>query len=103
MQNPNIVVLVFLILPGALIALFVGFYLGSTRNKAKYAEGLRAQKESNEQRLLEAQEAQRQALRETRDESAQFRATIEHEYAKRRAELQHLERRLQHKEEKYLL
>ena len=101
MQNPNIVVLVFLILPGALIALFVGFYLGSTRNKAKYAEGLRAQKESNEQRLLEAQEAQRQALRETRDESAQFRATIEHEYAERRAELQHLERRLQHKEENY--
>jgi len=100
-QNPNIVVLVFLILPGALIALFVGFYLGSTRNKAKYAEGLRAQKESNEQRLLEAQEAQRQALRETRDESAQFRATIEHEYAERRAELQHLERRLQHKEENY--
>ena len=66
MQNPNIVVLVvLLILPGALIALFVGFYLGSTRNKAKYAEGLRAQKEANEQRLLASQEAQREALRAT--------------------------------------
>lgn len=102
MQNPNIVVLVvFLILPGALIALFVGFYLGSTRNKAKYAEGLRAQKEANEHRLLEAQEAQRQALRETRYETAQFRSTIEHEYAERRSELQRLEHRIQQKEENY--
>ena len=101
MPNYIIVVLVFLILLGALTALSVGFYLGSTRNKAKFAEGLRAQKEANEQRLLDVQEAQRQALRETRDETAQFRSTIEHEHAERRAELQRLERRLQQKEENY--
>jgi ribonuclease Y len=100
---PNLitVVLVFLILPGAFIALSVGFYLGSIRNKAKFAEDLRAQKDTSEQRLLEVQEAQRQALRETRDETAQFRATIEHEQAERRTELQRQERRLQQKEENY--
>ena len=101
MQNSNIVVLVFLILSGAFTALLAGFFLGSIRNKARYAEGLRAQKEANEHRLLEAQEAQHQALRETRDETAQFRSTIEHEYAERRAELQRLERRFQQKEENY--
>ncbi len=97
MQTYTIVALVF----GAVIALFTGFFLGSTQNKAKYAEGLRAQKDANEQRLLEVQDEQRRALRETRDETAQFRATIEREHAERRAELQRSERRFQQKEENY--
>ncbi len=101
MPNFNTVVLVFIILLGVFVALLAGFYLGSTRNKAKFAEDLRAQKDASEERLLEVQEAQRQALRETRDETAQFRTTIEHEHAERRTELQRQERRLQQKEENY--
>jgi ribonuclease Y len=84
-----------------LVALLVVFYLGSMRNKTRFAEELRAQKETSEQRLLEAQEAQRQALRETREETAQFRAAMEHEIAERRSELQRQERRLQQREEIY--
>lgn len=96
-----IVALVVLLILGVVSAFGLGSYIGSTRNKAKFAEDLRAQKEASEQRLLEAQAAQQHALRETRDETAQFRATIENEHAERRTELLRQERRLQQKEENY--
>src|SRR5205807_7087475 len=90
--------LVFLVF-GASVALYAGYLIGTTRNKQHYAERLRMEKESSEQRLLELQAQQRDALHEARDETARFRAAMERDNAERRAELQRQERRLQQKEE----
>ncbi|MBX5451448.1 ribonuclease Y [Thermogemmatispora sp.] len=84
---------------GAGIALVIGYRLGEARNKSKFEERLRLEKEASERLLLEMQQQQREALREAREETARFRATIERENAERRAELQRQERRLQQKEE----
>jgi len=98
--NSTIVVALIIAIPlGAIVALFAGYYIGSTRNKVRFEESLRVQKEASEQRFLEVQEQQHQALREARDETARFRATIERENAERRLELQRQELRLQQKEE----
>lgn len=100
MLNSTIVVALIIAIPlGAIVALFAGYYIGSTRNKVRFEESLRVQKEASEQRFLEVQEQQHQALREARDETARFRATIERENAERRLELQRQELRLQQKEE----
>jgi ribonuclease Y len=100
--NSTIVVALILAIPlGAIVALFAGYYIGSTRNKVRFEESLRVQKEASEQRLLEVQEQQHKALREARDETARFRATIERENAERRLELQRQEQRLQQKEENF--
>ncbi|WP_176728869.1 ribonuclease Y [Thermogemmatispora onikobensis] len=84
---------------GAGIALVIGYRLGEARNKSKFEERLRLEKEASERLLLEMQQQQREALREAREETARFRATIERENAERRTELQRQERRLQQKEE----
>ncbi|GER85593.1 MAG: ribonuclease Y [Thermogemmatispora sp.] len=84
---------------GAGIALVIGYRLGEARNKSKFEERLRLEKEASERLLLEMQQQQREALHEAREETARFRATIERENAERRAELQRQERRLQQKEE----
>src|SRR5579864_6754772 len=84
---------------GALIALASGYYIGWTRNRAKFEERLRTEKEASEQRLLEVQAQQSEALREARDETARYRATMEREHGERRTELQRQEQRLQQKEE----
>lgn len=94
-----VVALVLVLVGGAFAALFAGYYIGTMRNKSKFEENLRAEKEASEKRLLEAQEQQRETLRETRDETARFRTTIERENAERRSELQRQERRIQQKEE----
>ncbi len=99
MSNTIIVALIITIPLGAAFAVFIGYYVGLTRNKVRFEESLRAQTEASEQRLLEAQTEQREALREARDENARFRTTIEHENAERRTELQRQERRIQQKEE----
>ncbi len=100
MSNTAIVVaLIFTVPLGALLAISAGFYGGSTRNKVRFEERLRIEKEASERQLLEVQSQQRDALREARDESASFRASIEHENAERRTELQRQERRIQQKEE----
>ncbi len=100
MSNIIIVVALIIAIPlGAIIALFAGYYIGSTRNKVRFEENLRAQKEASEQRLMLAQEQQNEALRDAYDETARFRTSIEHENAERRAELQRQERRIQQKEE----
>ncbi|MBE3559476.1 MAG: ribonuclease Y [Ktedonobacteraceae bacterium] len=100
MTNSVVVILItFTVLVGAALALFAGYYIGSARNKAKFEEQLRLQKEASEQRLLEVQVQQHEALREARNETARFRDTIEKENAERRTELQRQERRLQQKEE----
>jgi ribonuclease Y len=101
LNSPIVVALIIAIPMGALVALLAGYYIGSTRNKARFEESLRAQKETSERRLLEVQELQHQALREARDETARLRATMERENAERRSELQHQERRLQQKEENF--
>ena len=93
-----VTVMVFLVI-GAGVALYAGFLIGRMRDKASFEERLRAEKETSEQRLLEAQAQQREALHEARDETARFRTTIEREHSERRAELQRQERRLQQKEE----
>jgi len=69
------------------------------RNKEKFEERLRAEKETSEQRLLGVQSEQREVLREARDETARLRTTMERENSERRIELQRQERRLQQKEE----
>lgn len=94
-----VVALIITITLGAFLAVVIGYYLGSTRDRARYEKSLRELKEASEHRLLEVQEQQRQALRDARDETARFRDTIERENAERRAELQRQERRLQTKEE----
>lgn len=101
MSNLIVVVLIITItvLLGATLAIFAGFYVGSTRNKVRFEEHLRIEKEGSERQLLEVQAQQREALREARDESASFRTSIEHENAERRTELQRQERRIQQKEE----
>jgi len=101
LNSPIVVALIIAIPMGAIVALLAGYYIGSTRNKVRFEESLRAQKETSEQRLLEAQDQQHQALREARDETAHFRATMEHDNAERRSELQRQERRLQQKEENF--
>lgn len=101
LNSPIVVALIIAIPLGAIVALVAGYYIGSTRNKVRFEESLRAQKETSEQRLLEAQEQQHQTLREARDETAHFRATMERENAERRSELQRQERRLQQKEENF--
>jgi ribonuclease Y len=94
-----VVALIITITLGAFLAVVIGYYLGSTRDRARFEKSLRELKEASEHRLLEVQEQQRQALRDARDETARFRDTIERENAERRAELQRQERRLQTKEE----
>ncbi len=84
---------------GAVIAVFVGYYIGKTRDRAHFEERLRNEKEASERRLLEAQNQQREALLEARDENARFRAAMERENAERRTELTRQERRIQQKEE----
>jgi len=98
-SNTIAVALIITIPLGALLAVLTGFYIGGTRNKVRFEERLRVEKEANERQLLELQGQQRDALRDARDESASFRASIEHENAERRADLQHQERRIQQKEE----
>jgi ribonuclease Y len=88
-----------ILLLGAFVALGAGYLYGRAQNKAQFEQALRAEKENNERRLLEAQEQQRIALREARDETARFRDTIERENAERRAELLRQEQRIQQKEE----
>ncbi|GCE10327.1 ribonuclease Y [Tengunoibacter tsumagoiensis] len=90
---------VILLLIGVTIALYAGYLYGSARQKNKFEESLRLQKEASELKLLEVQEQQREALRETREETARFRNTIERENAERRTEMQRQERRIQQKEE----
>jgi len=100
--NSLIIVALIIAIPlGAIVALFAGYYIGSTRNKVRFEESLRVQKEASEQRLLEVQEQQHQASREAREETARFRATMERENAERRSELQRQEHRLQQKEENF--
>ncbi len=99
MSNLVVVALIITIPLGALLAILTGFYVGWSRNKVRFEERLRAEKEASERQLLELQAQQREALREARDESASFRTSIEHENAERRAELQRQERRIQQKEE----
>jgi ribonuclease Y len=94
-----VVALIITITLGAVLAIVIGYYIGSTRDRAKFEKSLRELKEASERRLLEAQDQQRDALRDARDETARFRDTIERENAERRAELQRQERRLQTKEE----
>jgi ribonuclease Y len=101
LNSPIVVALVIAIPMGAIVALLAGYYIGSTRNKARFEESLRAQKETSERRLLAVQELQHQALHEARDETARLRATMERENAERRSELQRQERRLHQKEENF--
>ena len=101
LNSPIVVALIIATPMGAFVALIAGYYIGSTRNKARFEENLCAQKETSERRLLEVQELQHQALREARDETARLRATMERENAERRSELQRQERRLQQKEENF--
>ncbi|HEV2581478.1 MAG TPA: ribonuclease Y [Ktedonobacteraceae bacterium] len=101
-MQPVIIVLALVILVvGAGVALYAGILLGTARNKQHFAEQIRAEKETSEQRLLELQAQQREALHEAREESAQFRVSIERDFAERRTELQRQERRLQQKEESF--
>ncbi len=99
MSNIIVVALIITIPLGALLAVFTGFYIGSSRNKVRFEERLRIEKEASERQLLDLQAQQREALREARDESASFRTSIEHENAERRTELQRQEHRIQQKEE----
>jgi ribonuclease Y len=91
--------LIITILLGAVFAVFIGYYLGVTRNKEQFEARLRTEKEASEQRLLDAQAEQSGVLREARDETARLRTTMERENSERRIELQRQERRLQQKEE----
>jgi ribonuclease Y len=98
--QPVIIILALVILVvGAGVALYAGYLLGTSRNKQHFAEQMRIEKETSEQRLLELQVQQREALHEAREESAQFRVSIERDNAERRAELLRQERRMQQKEE----
>ncbi len=72
---------------------------GMERNKREFEERLRAEKETNEKRLLELQKQQQDTLHESRDETVRLRLAMEHDNAERRSELQRQERRLQQKEE----
>ncbi len=101
MSNTIVVALIVTIPIGALLAVLTGFYIGATRNRIRFEERLRVEKEVSERQLLDVQSQQREALREARDESARFRASIEHENAERRTELQRQERRIQQKEENF--
>jgi len=94
-----VVALIITITLGAVLAIVIGYYLGSTRDRARFEKSLRELKEASEHRLLEVQEQQHEALRDARNETARFRDTMERENAERRTELQRQERRLQTKEE----
>jgi len=98
-QGQIILALIIIIPVGAALALVIGYYIGLMRNKEKFEERLRAEKETSEQRLLGVQSEQREVLREARDETARLRTTMERENSERRIELQRQERRLQQKEE----
>ena len=95
LNSPTVVALILAIPLGAIVALFAGYYIGSTRNKAYFEKSLRAQKEASEQRLLEAHEQQHRTLRDAHNETAHLRTTMERENAERRSELQRQEHRLQ--------
>lgn len=84
---------------GVRYAVRVGTSLGMERNKREFEERLRAEKETNEKRLLELQLQQSEMLREARDETARLRSSMERENAERRTELQRQERRVLQKEE----
>ncbi len=88
-----------LLIPGAIVALVAGYFIGRARNKERFETSLRQLKEVSEQRLLAVQDEQREALREAREETASIRSAIEKENAERRVELQRQERRIQQKEE----
>ena len=72
-----VVALIITITLGAVLAIVIGYYLGSTRDRARFEKSLRELKEASEHRLLEVQEQQHTALRDARDETARFRDTIE--------------------------
>ena len=99
LTSVDVVFILIVLVLGAGVALYAGYLIGTTRNKQHYAERLRLEKETSEQRLLELQMQQREALHEARDETARFRAAMERDNAERRSELQRQERRLQQKEE----
>ena len=99
MQSGILIIALVILVVGAGIALYAGYLIGATRNKEQFAEHLRVEKETSEQRLLELQLQQREALHEARDETARFRSAMERDNAERRAELQRQERRLQQREE----
>lgn len=99
MSTIIVVALIITIPIGALLAVLVGYYVGWSRNKVRFEERLRVEKQASERQLFELQAQQREALHEAREESASFRVSIEHENAERRAELQRQERRIQQKEE----
>ncbi len=100
MQSPiEIVIALIILVFGAGIALAAGYMVGATRNKERFEERLRVEKESSEQKLMELQIQQREALREARDETARFRTALERDNTDRRSELQRQERRLQQREE----
>ena len=69
LNSPIVVALIIAIPLGAIVALFAAYYIGSTRNRVRFEESLRAQKETSEQRLLDVQGQQHQALREAREAS----------------------------------
>ncbi len=94
-----IILALLMVLVGAGMALRTGINLGQERSKTRHEEQLLAEKQANEQRLLEIQNQQHEALREAREETARFRTTIENENAERRTELQRQEKRIQQKEE----
>jgi ribonucrease Y len=98
-QSGILIIALVILVVGAGIALYAGYLIGATRNKEQFAEHLRVEKETSEQRLLELQLQQREALHEARDETARFRSAMERDNAERRAELQRQERRLQQREE----
>ncbi len=99
LSTSTVIAFALILLLGAFVALGAGYLYGRAQNKARFEQTLRAEKETSEQRLFEAQEQQRLALREARDETAQFHASIEREHAERRAELLRQEQRIQQKEE----
>jgi len=98
-QGMIVIISLIIILLGAALAVFSGYYIGVMRNRGKFEARLRAEKEASEQRLLDVQSEQRGVLREARDETARLRTTMERENSERRIELQRQERRLQQKEE----
>jgi ribonucrease Y len=100
-QSGILIIALVILVAGAGIALYAGYLIGATRNKEQFAERLRVEKETSEQRLLELQLQQREALHEARDETARFRSAMERDNAERRAELQRQERRLQQREEAF--
>ena len=52
LNSPIVVALIIAIPLGAIVAVFAGYYIGSARNRVRFEESLRAQKETSAQRLL---------------------------------------------------